>query len=129
MSRWQNESAYIRRYAGGGALNSAVGFSIIFLLMWLGASPFTANILGYLVGLILGFFVSKKFVFRSEGRFSAEAARYLAAFFSCLVSNLFMLWFALNLLRCNANLAQLLAALVYTVFMYLLARWLVFDAG
>lgn len=126
MSRWRSESAYLGRYAGSGALNTIAGFSVIFLLMALGVSPFLANIGGYLFGLILGFFVSKKFVFRSEGHIAWEGIRYLAAFLACFVVNLFVLQFTLNVLHWSAAFAQLLAAAAYTIIMYLLTRFLVF---
>ncbi|OGS93138.1 MAG: hypothetical protein A3K04_08435 [Gallionellales bacterium RBG_16_56_9] len=129
MSRWRSESAYLGRYAGSGALNTVGGFAVIFLLMWLGVSPFIANVSGYLVGLILGFFASKKFIFRSEGHITSEGIRYLAAFLASFVLNLLVLRFALDSLHWNANLAQLLAAATYTAIMYPLTRWLVFHAG
>lgn len=129
MSNWRSESAYFARYAGSGVLNTLAGFSVIFLLMMLGASPFLANIGGYLFGLILGFFVSKKLVFRSEGQITSEGLRYLAAFLICFVMNLFVLQFTMNTLHWDATSAQLLAAATYTGIMYLLTRLLVFHAG
>lgn len=129
MSRWGGEAAYIRRYIGSGVLNTVAGFAVIFLLTWAGASPYAANIGGYLVGLLLGFFVSKKFVFRSAGHFTGEGLGYLAAFLCCFLLNLFVLQFALNTLRWHALAAQLLAAASYTGAMYLLSRHLVFRAG
>lgn len=127
MSRWRRESAQLTRYAGSGALNTAAGFAVIFLLMALGASPFIANIGGYLVGFILGFVVSKKFVFRSEGHFITESLRYLAAFLVCFLLNLLALRIALSALQLNGVFAQLFAAAVYTITMYLMSRWFVFS--
>lgn len=127
MPSWRSESAYLGRYAGSGVLNTLAGFSVIFLLMALGVSPLLANIGGYLSGLMLGFLLSKKFVFRSEGHVTSEGVRYLAAFASCFALNLLVLEFALDKLHWNAALAQLLAAATYTVLMYLLSRWLVFT--
>lgn len=129
MSKWKNEAGYLRRYLGSGALNTAAGFAVIFLLMWAGASPYAANIGGYFVGLLLGFFVSKKFVFRSAGRITTEGLGYLAAFLSSFALNLIVLRFALNVLVWPALLAQLFAAASYTGAMYLLTRHLVFHAG
>lgn len=127
MSNLRSESTYLGRYAGSGVLNTVAGFSVIFLLMALGISPFLANICGYLTGLILGFFISRKFVFRSSGHIPSESMRYLAAFLACFGLNLLVLKLALDELHLNANLAQLLAAATYTAIMYLLARWLVFT--
>lgn len=129
MSRWRSESAYLGRYAGSGVLNTFVGFTVIFLLMGFGVSPIIANVGGYLVGLIFGFFVAKKIVFRSEGHATTEGIRYLAAFLASFVINLLVLQFALASLHWNAIPAQLLAAATYTTIMYLLTRWLVFHAG
>jgi len=129
MSKWQTESGYFGRYAGSGVLNTLVGFSAIFILMALGLSPILANIGGYLFGLILGFFLSKKLVFHSEGHVTSESLRYLAAFLVCFFLNLIVLQFALNVLRWNAVLAQFFAAAVYTIIMYLLSRLLVFRSG
>lgn len=128
-SLWRGESAYLGRYAGSGALNTLVGFAVIFLLMWLGASPFVANTGGYLVGLCLGFVVTKKFVFRSAGRIHIEALHYLGTFLVCFAANLLVLKLLLEYTRCNVNLAQLIAAVFYTGLMYLLTRHVVFKAG
>lgn len=129
MSMLRRESTYLARYAGSGALNTAAGFSVIFLLTALGASPFTANAAGYLVGLVLGFVVTRKFVFVSQGHVTSEAVRYLTAFLFCFVLNLLTLGLALKSLQWPAIPAQLLAAAVYTASMYLLSRYLVFTPG
>ncbi|MGC2049149.1 MAG: GtrA family protein [Gallionella sp.] len=129
MSKWRAETAYLGRYTGSGVLNTLVGFSVIFIFMALGVSPILANIGGYLAGLILGFFLSKKLVFRSEGHITSESLRYLAAFLACFILNLFVLQSALSILHLNAIFAQLLAAATYTITMYLLSRFIVFRAG
>ena len=126
MSNWQRESAYIGRYASSGLLNTLAGFSAIFLLTAIGVSPFVANIGVYLLGLISGFFLSRKFVFRSEGKLRTEGFRYLAAFLVCFLLNLLVLHLALDTLHVNAVLAQFFAAAAYTSLMYVLTRILVF---
>jgi len=129
MSKWQTETAYLGRYAGSGVLNTVAGFSIIFVLMALGVSPIIANVIGYLFGLILGFFLSKKLVFRSTRHITSESLRYLAAFLVCFILNLIVLQLALGVFHWDAVFAQLLAAATYTIMMYLLSRLLVFRAG
>lgn len=117
----------LARYAGSGVLNTIAGFAVIFTLMALGFSPYTANIGGYLVGFLLGFVVSKKFVFRSNGHFVGESVRYLLSFLICFCLNLLTL--KLVLAQTNAFAAQLVAAVVYTGAMYLFTRWFVFSGG
>lgn len=126
MFKWQNELNYLSRYVGTGALNTIVGWIVIFLLMAKGASPILANISGYFVGLVLGFLVSKNFVFHSAGRSRDEVARYLVAFVISFLLNLSALHFLLEVLYWNQNIAQAVAAIVYTVIMYFLTRFFVF---
>lgn len=100
---------------------------MIFALMSLGLSPYIANVGGYMVGFILGFVVSKKFVFRSNGHFVGESIRYLVAFLICFFLNLATL--KISLTHFNALSAQLIAAAVYTGTMYLFTRCFVFHSG
>lgn len=125
---WKQEVWQLSRYAGSGSLNTAVGFGVIFALMALGVSPLIANIGGYLVGFVLGFVVSRKFVFRSNGHFVGESLRYLAAFAACFLLNLWILHTTLNQFGWNTLVAQLTAAAAYTTSMYVCTRWLVFTS-
>lgn len=129
MSKWRSESTLAVRYLGSGVLNTVAGFAVIFALMAVGVSPMVANVSGYAVGFVLGFVVSKRFVFRSDGQLVAESLRYVAAFLVCFLLNLLVLSFALNELHLNQLLAQVLAAISYTISMYGLTRHIVFRAG
>lgn len=97
--------------------------------MGFGASPLLANVGGYAAGFMLGFVVSKSFVFRSNGKFVDESLRYLLAFCICFMLNLLALGTALSAANMNAVAAQIMAAFIYTGSMYLLTRWYVFRAS
>lgn len=127
MSRWKAESTYLGRYIGSGAFNTLVGFAVIFLAMWAGFSPSAANISGYAAGFILGFVLSKKIVFRSNGNFVKESVRYLIAFLVAFALNFIVLHIALDKLELAPVLAQIVAAIVYTSAMYALTRFYVFS--
>ncbi len=129
MSTWSAEAGYLARYLGGGLLNTALGFAVIFLAMWLGMPPIGANVAGYAVGFVLGFIVSRKLVFRSNGTVTAESGRYLIAFALAFLANLGAVTGAMHLTDLNPYLAQLLGAGVYTACMYLLSRLFVFTPG
>jgi len=128
MSKWRNESALLVRYLGSGVLNTLVGFGVIFLLMACGVSPVVSNISGYFVGFLLGFIVSKKFVFRSNGHFVKENIRYLFAFLISFLFNLLVLRLALIYSDLPVVASQILAAVGYTMLMYLLGRFFVFSS-
>jgi putative flippase GtrA len=126
MFKWRGEWGYLGRYIGSGAANTLIGFVVIFSTMWLGFTPLAANISGYAVGFILGFLVSKKLVFRSDGNVVKESIRYLVAFFLAFGANLATLSIALDQLNLRAIPAQLWAGGVYTCTMYILSRHYVF---
>lgn len=122
-----NEAAYITRYTGSGAVNTIVGFIVILSAMALGFSPIISNIAGYAVGFTLGFVLSKKFVFRSEGHFVAESVRYLIAFIISFLFNLLVLRIAITYFDVHAIVSQVFAAISYTMLMYILTRFFVFS--
>ena len=127
MFKWKSELFYLTKYAGAGVFSTIVGFLVIFLLLWFGFTPIKANFSGYLVGLILGFLMSRKVVFRSQGNITVEVFRYLLAFIVSYLFNIIVLYIALYEFYLNQYIAQIVAAIVYTVGMYLLARLFVYN--
>lgn len=127
ISGWCKEVGYLTRYAGSGIINTAIGFVVIFSAMAIGYTPMVSNVAGYAVGFILGFVLSKKFVFRSNGHYIAESFRYLIAFVFSFLLNLLVLHWLSNYLNLNAVLSQISAATSYTICMYVLTRIYVFG--
>lgn len=127
MTRIKHEVGILSRYSLSGALNTVAGFATIFGLTALGFQPYAANAAGYLVGLVLGFFVSRRFVFRHQGKMSRQGARYLLAFAACFSVNLLVLHFALQA-GVAEMLAQAISTAVYIVAMFLSLRWFVFHS-
>lgn len=125
--RWK-EIAYLIRYAGTGVINTIVGFIVIFSAMALGFSPIVSNVAGYAVGFMLGFVLSKTFVFRSNGHLVTESVRYLFAFVISFLFNLLVLRCSMSYLNFHAVASQVLAAVSYTLLMYILTRLFVFSA-
>lgn len=128
MSDWLSEVTYITRYAGSGIVNSIVGFTVIISATALGFSPIISNVFGYAVGFILGFVLSRKFVFRTNGQYIVESVRYLIAFVFSFLINLLVLRLALIYLNHHTLFSQLAAIASYTVVMYILTRYFVFNA-
>ena len=126
LNNWKYETLLLMRYAGSGALNTIVGFICIFSAMAKGFSPSSSNIIGYSVGLVLGFLFSKNFVFRSDGYFVPKGVRYLIAFVFCFLCNFLMLQFTLYF-GVNVIVSQFIAAITYTILMYLSSRLFIFN--
>ena len=128
MSSLKSNVGYFTRYLGSGTLNTIVGFAVIFVLMWSGISPVLSNIAGYAVGLLLGFTVSRSFVFRSDGHVLSEGGRYIICFGVSFAANLFILTYSLETLQLSKELSQVVAAGTYTVLMYALSYFFVFPS-
>lgn len=120
MSRWQVEARLLVRFLSSGAVNTLLGFAVIFALMAAGVHPLGANIAGYAAGFFLGFLLSRSFVFRSNGRFVVQSLRYLMSFALCFSLNLLVLQICLQYMA--VILAQVLASAVYTFSMFFLTR-------
>ncbi|HEX4854991.1 GtrA family protein [Arenimonas sp.] len=127
MSSWRAESGYVGRYLGTGVFNTALGFGVIFLLMWAGVSPVAANGAGYGCGFVAGFALSKRLVFRSRGSAAGEALRYAGVFLLAFLLNLLALRLALDALAWPAPVAQVAAGVVFTASMYVMSRTMVFS--
>lgn len=127
MSIWRAETGYLGRYVGSGLLNTAVGFAVIFGMTAAGASPYLANIAGYAVGLVLGFWTARAFVFRSTGAISREGCRYLLAFAISWLLNLLILKWGIDTAGLRPMMAQVAAASGYSLSMFLLGRCHVFS--
>ena len=126
MSSLKSKAGYVSRYLGSGALNTIVGFTVIFLLMALGVSPIISNVAGYAVGLLLGFTVSRSFVFRSDGHLLSEGMRYIICFGISFLVNFAVLLYALEIMHLSKEISQLIAALAYTVLMYIFSYYFIF---
>lgn len=114
------------RFAGTGAVTTAVGLAIIYGGMALLAWPaWLANLAGYAAGLSLGFALNRHWTFRHTGRIAPAALRYGAAFAVAYLANLATL-LGLEAAAISLYLAQLGGMAVYTVLFYLLNKRAVF---
>jgi putative flippase GtrA len=115
----------VARFLASGAVNTAVGLGIIFLLMALGVSPVVSNVCGYAVGLAVSFTLNRRFVFYANGRIDGEFVRFIVAFGCSFLANLAVLRLLLAL-PINPVVAQVFAAATYTAVMFVLCNAFVF---
>lgn len=126
MFDWKNEFPTLVKYLGSGVVNTIIGFAVIFGLMACGIGPFGANVFGYLVGVCVGFFLARHFVFYSDGNLFDQGWRYIVAFAVSYCANLLMLYVCMDRLDLGKYLSQMLATGTYVALMYPLSRWVVF---
>jgi putative flippase GtrA len=117
------------RFAGVGIINTAVGLSVIWgVMFFFGAAPAPANAAGYAIGLGLSFVLNRSWTFGSRAASAEQLPRFmLVAALSYLV-NLSVVMLAISQFSVNAYLAQLVGAAMYTVSFFFGCRCFVFAA-
>lgn len=112
-----------------GAINTAVGYGVIFGLMALGAGPFVSNCLGYAVGWVLAYTLYKRWAFRERRPARGGASRYVAGVMVAFAVNLAILRAALDA-GLSPWASQVVAGMGYMVTMYLVSSfWIFRDTG
>jgi len=108
-----------------GIANTLVGFSIIFLLMFIGLSATLSNVIGYAIGAVLSYYLNKKYTFQSSTNSKTQALKFFTVLFVAYILNFITLQWLLEFL--NPYLAQLISAAIYTLSSFILAKFMVFG--
>ncbi|MCK4441735.1 MAG: GtrA family protein [Sulfurovaceae bacterium] len=66
------------RYNLVGIINTIAGFSIIFVLMFIGLSATLSNAIGYAIGSILSFYLNSRYTFKSTDNSKLQIAKFFA---------------------------------------------------
>ena len=122
----------ILRFGLAGLVNTLVGGAAILVLqLRLGVNAHLANAGGYAVGMILGFFLSRSFVFRSIDRGGGVALRYCAAVGLAFGLNQCVLAALAGFMTAPGHvvLVQGAAVATYTATLFVLSRFWVFTPG
>jgi len=121
-------SMHIVRYLAVGAVNTLVGLSIIYACKWLaGLGDVASNLIGYGVGILLGFQLNKKWTFDHQGSYLPSLMRYLAVLACAYVANLVTVLYFINVMGLNGYLAQALGIGPYTLIGYMGSRHFAFS--
>jgi putative flippase GtrA len=118
------------RYGLAGMVNTGLGLAVIYALdLGLHVAPALANAIGYAVGVLASFALSKLFVFKSAEPVSATGPRYIAVVLTAFLINQAVLrltlavWPPGDLQHAAAQLAGMAA---YTIFSFLACQAWVF---
>ncbi|TQR29528.1 GtrA family protein [Campylobacter sp. MIT 99-7217] len=114
------------KYCLVGILNTLVGFGVVLLLSFLALMPELANLIGYTLGIFCSFFLNKYFTFKSKSKSHRDFLKFVFAMCIAYLINLLVLFIAYRIFHINVYLAQLFAALSYTLSGFLLSKFFVF---
>lgn len=115
----------IARFSIAGVLNTVVGYTVIFSGMAIGIGPYISNTIGYVAGISISFFLSRKYVFRSHGHVIREALRFVPCFLVAYLVNVLVLYLSFHF-GINKYFSQVIAGASYFVSMFILSKTLVF---
>jgi putative flippase GtrA len=115
------------RFLVVGIFNTAIGYGMIFFsMMVLKLSPELSNVMGYAVGLVFSFVLSKSYTFRAAGDSSTQLIRFLLVFAIAYAANFVTLFVALHYFLWHPVLCQIVAGVIYVICSYCLNSRYVF---
>jgi putative flippase GtrA len=113
------------RFVGAGVLNAALSFAIFCLGIILGLNYAAANCAAWLTGVVVGFYLNSRFVFRKLCGYTR-----LLVFFcinvTTLVTSITLLAFLIEVFGLNAIVASLIVTPIMVVISYLNTKLVVF---
>lgn len=119
--------AVLLRYCAVGLVNTAVGYSIILMGLWLGLGDYPANAAGYIVGIIVSYVLQRRWAFAvTTPPTLREATRFCAAAALAYGANLGVIHVARSLGYVANPVAQAIAMVAYSATFFLLSRFVVF---
>ncbi|NLS08331.1 GtrA family protein [Rhizobium sp. P32RR-XVIII] len=115
----------LMRYGLVGVANTIVGFGAILILQMLfGLDPYSANAVGYAIGLATSFVLNRIWTFQVSDRPVGRLLRFVLAFAISYTANLGTLTLLLD--SVGAVAAQAVAAIVYSTVFFVCCRAYVF---
>jgi putative flippase GtrA len=119
---------HLARYLVVGMANTLTGLLVIYACKWmLGAGDVSANMVGYGVGILLGFQLNKKWTFSHGGDYLHSLLRYCMVLACAYLVNLATVLYSITAMDLNSYLAQALGIGPYTLIGYLGSRYYAFP--
>lgn len=116
------------RFALVGVVNTAIGLlSIYGAIFFFDAGPALANAVGYAIGLVISFLLNRIWTFSDRRAISAVLPRYSLAAAIAYLSNLTAVLALTHYLSLGRYQVQLFGIVIYTVLMFMICRWYVFN--
>ncbi|CUU68061.1 GtrA family protein [Campylobacter hyointestinalis subsp. hyointestinalis] len=117
----------ITKFAIVGIINTIIGLTIIYVLIYLRFNDYTANLFGYVIGIFFSYILNKFYVFnnlRNNINFK-EIIIFIIIFIFSYLMNIVILNISLNYF--TSYVAQFFAIFVYTIFNFILNKFITFK--
>ena len=128
MSKYKHTTRQFKRFLIIGSIGTTINYSIYYILIDALEYPYIPSfVIGYLSGLLFGYFYNRKWTFASkEGKKVYEFAKYLSVYMASLVLSSFFLDFLVKYFEIHPALAGVFAIGLSTVTNFLGSKFLVF---
>lgn len=116
------------RFSFAGLANTILGYILILLALHYGVHDYFANVIGYIAGIMLGYFLNKRFVF--EDKISEKKDRFLRYIIAVACSyslNLGVVSIGLALGFNGSPMVHLVAMVFYSATLFILSKYFVFT--
>ena len=112
-----------------GCINTGVSLAVFYTLYnWININEYISNLIAYIIGLINSFFWNKLWVFQKNGgRIIHEAIYFFVIFVFCYGIQFLCFRGLVEYAKIDANWAQIPAMIVYTIFNYILNKFITFK--
>lgn len=128
MSDISKETGTLFRYSLVGIINTLVGYAVFCLALFIfGFSPNYANALGYLIALVLAFFLNSVYVFSPVISLWRRILSFGVAFIIAFSMNQILLYVMVYSFYYPAQYSQIVSMIAYTAIFYILNRLFVFK--
>jgi putative flippase GtrA len=118
------------RFCLVGLVNTAVGLSLIYAAKYgLGLGDVPANLIGYIIGLMVSFTLNSRWTFKYDGPVWPALLRFVVTFAIAYTANITTVLALRDAAGVHADLAHAIAVVPYTTTFYLLSRFMVFAGG
>lgn len=108
-------------------INTLFGYIIIFSLIFSGVTAELSNFAGYAIGILLSFYLNKKYNFKSKQYRKSEFGKFVASMLISYLANLAVLSITYRALNMNVYFAQVIGGVVYTSCGYCMTNYWVFE--
>lgn len=121
-----NKKQFIK-YAISGTINTLITLIAYNLLIQINVNYMISNATGYILGIISGFALDKRWVFKSNKKNSILFIKFIIVNLTTLIFSSVILFILVNKLYFNNVVAQLIATVTTGIFNYMLNKLWTFS--
>ena len=115
------------RYIFIGVFNTIFGYGITFSLFYFGVIAELSNLIGYSLGILLSYFLNKKYNFKNSNSHSKDFPRFVISMFAAYMLNLVILIIMFRYFTINFYISQVVASIGYILTGFILSKYYAFK--